>query len=127
MRKYSLLWIGLFFIFIAVVMFWQLLSMNGLTQNSFTPFIWLEKKYCVWDYDYCQYYVEGWWFEETEYSHVGDEREFRVSSAVYSSILEPWADGSIARICILETNRQATVVKYSCWPSFQSFLPVNIK
>ena len=104
-----------------------LLTVNGLAQNSFTPFIWLENKYCVWDYDYCQYYVEGWWFEETYYSHVGEWRKFRVSQDVYRSILEPWADGNIARICILETDRQATVVDYFCWPSFQSFLPVNLR
>ena len=26
-----------------------------------TPFMWIEKKYCVWDYDFCRYYVYGWW------------------------------------------------------------------
>ena len=105
------------------IVLYALLTVNGLAQNSFTPYIWLESKHVEWNGRWYDYYVEGWWFEETRYSHMGDWREFQTTFSVYSTILEPWVDGNTARICILEVNRQAIVVDYFCWPSFQSFLP----
>lgn len=128
MQKHSLKISAICFL-LAFIFLYMLLSINGLAQEEpealgITPFMWLESKYRVWDHDFYQHYVYGWYFEEGDYWDLGKYREFRVNKYVYGGILEPWVDGSIARICKLgfkDNDNFASV--YFCWPSFQSLLP----
>jgi hypothetical protein len=114
---------------LAFIFLYMLLSVNGLAQEEpealgITPYIWIEHKFYEWDGKLVSYYVGGWWFEDGDYYHVGDWRDFKVNKYIYSNILRPWADGNIARICKLGFKDYDNFAsEFFCWPSFQSFLP----
>ena len=117
---------------LAVLVAYLLLVEIGLADDpnaiSITPYIWLEYKYMKWSGTWFNYYVEGWWFEDGEYYHLGDWRKFMVTFEVYQTILEPWVDGNIARLCKLGIKQYDNFASsYFCWPSFQNFQPVIIR
>ena len=116
------------FLILAIVISCAILSESALAQEpdaiGITPFIWIEHKYMEWNSGWWEYHVNGWWFEDGDYYHVGDWRDFKINFDVYKNILEPWADGNIARVCKLGfKDNDNFASSFFCWPSFQSFLP----
>ena len=88
MTKYNRLMAALICFALAALILLYLLDALVLAQEDpdaigLTPLIWLENKYMVWKGAEWSYYVRGWWFEDGDYYHVGDERVFAVTREVY--------------------------------------------